>query len=43
VGDKRENDRRARAAEAIGLAIIALLILAITLVRYGRVLHWSGR
>jgi hypothetical protein len=35
--------QRARAAEAIGLALIALLILAITLVRYWRVIHWSLR
>lgn len=37
------NKQRARAAETLGLALIALVILAITLVRYWRVIHWNWR
>ena len=33
----------ARHTETLGLVLIALLILAITLARFGRVLHWSLR
>jgi len=40
-----EDDPRRRvwAAEAIGLAIIALLILVYALVRYGRSIPWNAR
>ncbi len=34
---------RARVAETIGMALIALMILVITLVRYWRVIHWNWR
>jgi hypothetical protein len=38
-----EHKHQARVAETIGLALIALAILALTLVRYGRSFHWSLR
>ena len=41
VPDK--NRQRARRAESIGLALIALVILVITLLRYWHVIHWSWR
>jgi len=40
---KDDPRRRARTAEAIGLAIIALLILVYALVRYGRSIPWNAR
>lgn len=38
-----ENKHRARVAESIGLALIALVILIITLLRYGGAARWSLR
>lgn len=38
-----DNKHRARVAETIGLALIALAILIITLVRYGGAARWSLR
>ncbi len=38
-----DNRRRARVAESIGLALLALIILAVTLARYGRAIDWSLR
>jgi hypothetical protein len=43
VPSDSENARRARVAESIGLAVIALIILIITLARYGRAVNWSLR
>ena len=40
---KDDPRRRVWAAEAIGLAIIALLILVYALVRYGRSIPWNAR
>jgi hypothetical protein len=37
------HDARARYAETLGLVLLALLIFAITVVRFGRNLHWSLR
>jgi hypothetical protein len=36
-------NQNARSIETFGLVIIALIILAITLVRFGRTLSWSWR
>jgi len=38
-----EPRRRVWGAEAIGLVIIALLILVYALVRYGRTIPWNAR
>jgi len=35
--------RRIIAAETIGLILIAVVILVITLARYGRAIHWGLR
>jgi len=43
VAIKDDPRRRVWAAEAIGLAIIALLILVYALVRYGRSIPWNAR
>ncbi len=40
---KDDARRRVWAAEAVGLAIIALLILVYALVRYGRSIPWNAR
>lgn len=47
---KRENDPRAQhhrhavyASETTGLLLIALLLLALTLIRYWHGIHWSLR
>jgi hypothetical protein len=34
---------RVRKLEAIGIVLIALLILLVTLIRYGRHIPWSAR
>jgi hypothetical protein len=34
---------RAVRAQAVGLIVIALLLLALALLRYGRVLPWGAR
>ena len=39
VPDKRQ--RNIVVAETIGLIVVAMVILVITLVRYGRAVHWS--
>jgi hypothetical protein len=39
----KDHQHQARVAETIGLVLIALLILALTLARYGRAVHWSLR
>ena len=38
-----ENKRSAASAEALGLALMALLILAYTLLRHGDAIAWSAR
>lgn len=43
VSSESDNKHRARVAESIGLALIALLILIITLARYGGAARWSLR
>jgi hypothetical protein len=35
--------RAVYAAEAMGLLRTALVLLVLTLIRYWRVIHWSGR
>jgi hypothetical protein len=49
VNARRQNDSRKHqrhaiyATETSGLLLIAFLLLAITLVRYWHVIHWSVR
>jgi hypothetical protein len=43
VSSPADNRRRARVAESIGLAILAIIILVFTLARYGRAVNWSLR
>jgi uncharacterized membrane protein YqhA len=38
-----DNKHRARVAESIGLVLIALVILIVTLSRYGGAARWSLR
>ncbi|MFB3813581.1 MAG: hypothetical protein ACE14L_05670 [Terriglobales bacterium] len=39
----RRDPPRARQIETLGLVLIAVLILIITLVRFGRFVNWSWR
>jgi hypothetical protein len=42
--ESRKRHRRAvYASEAMGLLLIALVLLVLTLIRYWRVIHWSWR
>jgi len=42
--DSPKPHRRAvYASEAMGLLLIALVLLVLTLIRYWRVIHWSWR
>jgi hypothetical protein len=43
-GDSHKHHRQSiYASETTGLLLIAFLLLALTLVRYWRVIHWSLR
>jgi len=40
---KQRTNWKQQAPRTIGLILIALLIVAITVVRFWRVIHWSAR
>jgi len=39
----KPHRRAVYASEAMGLLVIALVLLVLTLIRYWRVIHWSWR